>query len=447
MRTKILGGMILVILFMGCAGLSPRALKPVPPPTREPLMEKAEEDTVKEISLSPVEKEPLPSFNFEEADLKGALETVAKAFGVRIITPAQIKGSVTLSLQGVGLEEILDGLLRERGYGFLQEGNLIRVVLPNERITKVFRLQNLDPVEVAERLSQISETCSVSPEPRSRSLIVTDTYAGIERFERVIKELDHPLTEVIIKAEIMEITLNDERKLGLTGSLNWKKGNDSIDLRSPFSLGGTGLLLTYGRITDKELNLTLQAIQDQTEAQILSSPRVVTLDGQEAKILVGERVPYVKTSTETGSGALMQEVEFQDVGIELRVTPLVAGETIVLQVHSEVSEVLDKLVQGVPRIGTREADATVSVPDGETVVMGGLLKEGKKRMTHKIPLLGDLFLLKWLFRGENQEKAKTELIIFLTPHILTQERMIGMSREREEIKRRIGAEKSNLLYR
>ncbi len=105
------------------------------------------------------------------------------------------------------------------------------------------------------------------------------------------------------------------------------------------------------------------------------------------------------------------------------------------------------MVQGVPRIGTREADATVSVPDGETVVMGGLLKEGKKGMTHKIPLLGDLFPLKWLFRNEDQEKLKTELIIFLTPHILTQEGMKGMSQRREEIKRRLEVGEPSLLYR
>jgi len=440
-------GVTLAILFMGCAGFPPKPPRQMPTTIHRPLAKMAQKDTVQEPLPTPVERDSLPSFNFVGADLRGALRTVAKTFGVRIIIPPQIRGSVTLSRQKAGLEEILDSLLGEGGYGYLQEGDLIRVVSPEERITEVFRLQNLDPEEVAEKLSQISQTCSVLPEPRSRSLIISGTYADIKRSEKILANLDHPLKEVIIKAEIMEVTINDERKLGLTGSLNWKKGNDSIDLRSPFSLGGTNLLLTYGRITDKELNLTLQAIQDQTKAQILSSPRVVTLDGQEAKILVGERVPYVKTTTETGSGAVMQEVEFQDVGIELRVTPFVAGGTIVLQVHSEVSEVLDKLVQGVPRIGTREADATVSVPDGETVVMGGLLKEGKKGMTHKIPLLGDLLPFKWLFRNEDREKLKTELIIFLTPHILTQEGMRGMSQRRDEIKRRFDVGESNLLYR
>jgi general secretion pathway protein D len=185
-----------------------------------------------------------------------------------------------------------------------------------------------------------------------------------------------------------------------------------------------------------QIELMLRALRGSSYSELLSKPRIVTLNGEEAKMLVGERVPYVKASTATATGNVLQEVEFVDVGILLKVTPRIIAEEnmVIIDVQPEVSEVLDKTIQGVPRIGPREAKTRVAVKNGETVIIGGLIKKDKLWADSGTPLLEKIPLINLFFKNRTDSKSERELIVFITPHILTKEHYDIMKVEHKSAK-------------
>jgi hypothetical protein len=160
----------------------------------------------------------------------------------------------------------------------------------------------------------------------------------------------------------------------------------------------------------------LDALIQANKAHVLASPSITTLNGKEARIIIGERYPYFeKTQTTTGT---IQSTKFADIGTTLRVVPRVSPDGwITMTVHPEVSSLTAALDAG-PRISTREADATIRVKDGETIVIGGLIRREDNRINGKMPIIGDIPLLGWLFKKSSADLSTTELVVFITPRIV-----------------------------
>ena len=436
---------IIIFIFLGCAG-SAGNIGGVPEIHIDPPDEVSPRQG--EVSSESEGEELRLSFDFKGADLSKVLMVLANEYNVEISLDKELTDKVTLSLRDVTLDEALETILPPKGYYYIREGERIQVTDGSRRVTRAFPLHYADAEELADILSELNKEAFIKADPRTNTLIITDQLLNIKNLQSIIKDLDVKIPEIMIEAEMIEISIEDKIKLGTELGIDWQKGSQSVHAQSPFILDPTGVLITYGTLNPVQLRATLEALREKTRAQLLSSPRIVTLDGQEAKILVGERVPYVRRSAETAAGGFLQEVEFVDVGIKLKVTPRVSRDqtTIIIDVHSEVSEVLDKVVQGVPRIATQEATTRVAVKDGETVVIGGLMRDNRSRTENKIPIIGDIFLFGWLFKRKEDANSRKELIVFITPHILKDENLSKMHQDRERIKKRLKSKKEWIIF-
>ena len=264
---------------------------------------------------------------------------------------------------------------------------------------------------------------------RTNKLVVTDLPEKVKEIEKVINAFDEKTRQVLIDAKIVQVELNDKFQAGI----DWKAVFKDFTVQQTLSAG----LTTGGKITlatlvfGKDRN-TLDALMDflstTGKTNIISSPRVTALDGQEAKIMVGTKEAYITATTitpATGAVTTAESVNFVDVGIQLYVTPTINKEGyVVMKIRPVVSSVGSRIKttaspDGVPIVKTSEAETSILVKDGMTIVMGGLMEDKVSKNMTKIPVLGDIPVLGFVFRNTNNEVKKTELVIFLTPTIIS----------------------------
>jgi type II secretory pathway component GspD/PulD (secretin) len=197
-----------------------------------------------------------------------------------------------------------------------------------------------------------------------------------------------------------------------------------VNVKAVFDILGStdpGSRIVSGVLDQDSYTATLQILQTLTKINLLSSPRITTLDNEEAKILVGASVPYKTVDTREENGAIrtFEKVTIVDVGVKLFVTPSINEDGFVtLRIRPEVSTVTG-YSEGIPIVEKSETETSVMVRDGVTIVIGGLIKDEHRKIRNSIPLLGSIPILGIPFRSTHDSVAKTELVIFLTPHIIT----------------------------
>jgi len=387
---------------------------------------KTDSDTISDFKIT---------MNFIDARLTDVLKIIAKEFKANLVIPNDNSSRVTVYLNDVTLHEALDMILSSLDYSYLKKGQKFFILKNSERISHIYKLKYAHSLDVKQILEGMSQDAYIASDELTNTVIVTDKLGNLKTYDEVIASLDAFQPSVLIEAEIYEVSLDNVRDIGIEWTTNYEKNNSQFVAQSPVSTSITNLFLSYKNLNAPQIELMLKALQSNTESHLLSSPRIVTMNNQEAKILVGERVPYVKASTATAAGAVMEEVEFVDVGILLKVTPRIVLEEgmVFIDVQPEVSEVMDMEVQGVPRIGTREAQTRVAVSDGETVVIGGLIRKDKVKSNTAIPFLEKIPLLNIFFKNRSDTYIKRELIVFITPHILTREHYLEMTTDRHEL--------------
>ena len=360
---------------------------------------------------------------FRNARVGDILRVLAENYGANLAVAGEIDDQVTVNLQGMDLESALDALLDGTKWTWRREGRdgkVFRVLPESTPVTEVFGLRYTNAAQLAQVLAAQVMGVTVSAESHSNSLIASGPLSLVREVGWLVDSVDRFRSQVSIRAEMVEVTLanEDTRGVDLTAlisgsdadgglSTSWSEGTEPIDLNVTTIRG------------DLNIGAVMNLIREEREARLLSSPEITTLDNQPARVHVGERVPYQRATIETQTGATLAEVEFIDVGVKLDVTPTISGDGLLyLQIHCEVSEVLDQSVQNVPRIGTREADTRVLVRHGDTVVIGGLMKDNVVDITKKVPILGDIPLLGMLFRRDSKRTEKTEFLVFIRPLIL-----------------------------
>jgi len=281
------------------------------------------------------------------------------------------------------------------------------------------------------------------PEEKPRFFVVTDVSSMIENITQLVSQLDIKPQQIYIDATIVEVNSKVVQNLGIKWSGEIKATGATREEPYPFKdpMGGIPVF-TYGSISFSELSAQLQVLETKGAANILSNPRIMVLDNHEAVIIAGERYPIMTTTREessTGGGASYFTGEldhYEPIGVSLRVIPHVIGEQINMIIHPEVTSLGDDVTSGsgegaltLPRINTREADTNVTVKSGETIVIGGLLQKSKEENVYKIPFLGDIPLLGYLFKRTEKNPSKLDLLIFITPRIITEEESVKFSEE------------------
>lgn len=299
--------------------------------------------------------------------------------------------------------------------------------------TKIFQLNHAKTEDIAEKIKGLLTDGAgiVIKDDETNSLIVSARAGSLNKIEGLINAFDKKQTEVFIEAKIIQVVLNDEHKLGIEWEalvngyhgLNIKENLDVIQVADKFGRMGIGVLSTDG------YSIIIESLESIGETNILSNPRIIAVNKQEAKILVGSTEPYVTSTTTTpsaGPATTAESVNFIEVGVKLFATPIIHDDGfITMKIKPEVSSVTRNVVTAnnntIPVVETSQAETTVIIKDNSTIMIGGLIKDESIGMKKQIPVLGQLPVLGGFFRNEEQMKRKTEIVIFLTPRIISGE--------------------------
>jgi len=397
------------------------------------------------------------SFDFRDADIRNVFRILSFKSGVNIVAGPEVTGLVTMKLDDVPWKQALEVILETYGYAYEKRGTIISVttieILKQRREnkmllaeqesleTKVFVLSFGKASEIVASIGKMkSQRGSVNYDERTNSVIATDISSRLELMEGIVATLDSTTPQVLIEAKIIETNLDDSENLGIDWTTKATLSGSSRPHSFPFKIGATenrfgGPIpvpqvsatdngVSYGTLGFNEFQVVLEILKSRTDTNILSNPKIVTLDNKPATIKVGTKHPIPDFGANSETGALQTTgIRYENIGINFTVTPHVNNDTFVtLELTPEVSEVTGtRSFQGidVPLISTEEVSTNVMVKSGDTLVIAGLITDKLVDIKKKLPILGDIPLLGLIFSKTTKTITKTDLIIFITPHIIT----------------------------
>lgn len=288
---------------------------------------------------------------------------------------------------------------------------------------------------------------TVIADPNTNSLIVVTNPENEQTIRSILEQLDRIPEQVMIETMIIEATLDKSSQFGV----EWKFAHKNIfgtsaagDAEQNFGLEGANPPLQGFRysLTSGDLTAFINLLRTDNKFQVLSTPRIFTSNNVQAEINISQRVPYVLSTREDPNGNLTFNYAFEDVGIILTVTPRITRDgTVTMDITQTANDLQGFTSFNAPIINQRSAQTTVSVKDGETIILGGIIRNTVTASVKKVPLLGDIPLLGELFRSTSKQDVKTELLVFLTPRIVRDPAEAAKLREDEEKRLSAGVKK------
>lgn len=304
-----------------------------------------------------------------------------------------------------------------------------------------------------------------SIDPETRRVVTIADEETLKHIQEVLKNLDRPKPQVLIKVVFLEVTRNNASDIGIEGGWGGEMGDgtrgafaNAFGMSALNSAAGTNALVNaFGQpvrsfsptppgaglyqVLSQDYQVTLRAIAQAGKAKVLSRPSVLARNNQPATITVGQSVPLIDSVRYDNFGNAINSIRYEDVGVILRVTPFITQDGMVeMIIQPEISsidsstEVAISADATAPVINVRAADTVAVTPDGQTVIIGGLMSEAKASSESKIPVLGDIPLLGNLFKRRTRLGNTTELLIFLTPHIVAAPTELAAVSDREREK-------------
>jgi type IV pilus assembly protein PilQ len=420
-------------------------------------------------------------FNVKDIDIKNLLGAIAEISKKNIIVADDVRGTVTIKLRNVPWDQALDIILKSKGLGREDIGNIIRVApietlraeqkaaaeaYKNRQATEPLKVR-LIPVNyakaealTAQLKDALTERGTVSVDSRTNTLIVKDVQEALLRAEGIVRNLDTQTPEVLIEARIVEAATSFARSAGIqwggnvnlaptfgnptglifpnilavagaaddpgaptTGLQGVSTPNFAVNMPAPIGLNnGGGLGFVFGSAGGAaNLNLRLSAAENSGTIKTISSPRVVTVDNVDASISQGVSIPFSQTS------AAGVTTSFIEARLELRVTPHVTQEgSIQMRINATNNQPNPQLTgsNGQPSISRREARTEVLVRDGETTVIGGIYTRRNSEAWNEVPVLSKIPVLGWLFKKKAVTDDRTELLVFITPRIVNRSQSV-----------------------
>ncbi len=393
------------------------------------------------------------SLNLDNVPVAQVVEMLAAQHQLNVVFADQVKGNVSVSLKDVAVKDALTAVLLPVGAHFIVEDDLLIVKpfasrTPADLRIKVFQLQYWDATDMARTIKPLlSDRGKVEvlvagenqkdAVKRADVLVIQDYRQNIEKVAEVIARLDKPVPQIHIEVRLVETNLGAERRIGLNLPTEITVKSTGAENTLPYQnlQGTTNTLealsgwyelpanvgkLNLGILSVSELQATLSALAKDDNTRLVSSPSVIAMNNRKAVIKIGTSVPIPQVSR--GISGDLFSYEEKEVNMYLEVIPRInENHSITMQVHPILEEIVGYVGPSdfpQPIISRREVQTQVMVADSQTVVIGGLIKENTIETVRKVWLLGDVPLLKYLFRHKQKQKQKTNLLIFITPRII-----------------------------
>lgn len=401
-----------------------------------------------------ITNEGMISLDFREADIKNVLQILAYKSGVNIVTSPDVTGIITIRLNEVPWKQALDVILKTNGFAYDQKGNIITVTTVEDMkkkredallladqeplTTETFTLNFGKASDIIASIEKMkSDRGSINFDERTNMIIITDIAPKIEVMAGVIEKLDTTTPQILIEAKIVETNFNDQENLGIDWVTKASVAGSARPTIYPFTTTTSSKYapdaipaategFTYGTLNFSTLSAVFELLKTKTDTNILSQPRIMTLDNQPAQIIVGEQYP-IPTYTYNEEQARLQVSgwEYKDIGIIFDVTPHVNSTGYVtLEIEPKITAISTFVTvenTSLPRLSNESAKTIVLVKDGDTVVIAGLVKSKTIEIRKKTPLLGDIPIIGLAFQKKEDAIDKQDLMIFITPHVITPE--------------------------
>lgn len=396
------------------------------------------------------------TLEFADADIRKIFQLIAEVSNLNILVGDDVSGTISIKLVNVPWDQALDVILETKGLGMKRVGNIV-LIKPKEKIvsladeelaatrayertlelrTRIFDINFASVTDVAGQFQSFkSERGTISVDNRTNRVIVTDVEPAIEKMANLLKALDIPEKQVLIEARIVEASSSFAQDLGIQWGIHYRDASASTlginSLNTGFggivtnvapstgfpaaSAAGGALGLSFGKLTSNiQVDLRLSAAAQNGQVKIISTPKVVTLNNKSAKISQGQMIPY---STVSAEGT---KTEFVEAALTLEVTPHITADGNVSMKIKATNNSAGSAATGVaPPINKKEATTELLVQSGETTVIGGIYVDTDTNTDSGVPFLMDIPILGWLFKSNNQQKTKSELLIFITPKIVS----------------------------
>jgi type IV pilus assembly protein PilQ len=396
------------------------------------------------------------TLEFADADVRKIFQLIAEVSNKNILVGDDVSGTISIKLVNVPWDQALDVILQTKGLDKKEDGNIM-IIRPAGKIASIAdeelaarrayertlelrtRLFDINYASVSDVAGQFntykSERGTISLDSRTNRVIVNDVSPAIEKMASLLRELDIPEKQVLIEARIVEATSSFTQDLGIQWGIHHKDGSASFlginSLDSGFggiitnvaptsgfqaaSAAGGAMGMSFGKLTNNiQIDLRLSAAAEAGQVKIISTPKVVTLNNKAAKISQGQMIPY---STVSAEGT---KTEFVEAALTLEVTPHITSNGAVSMKIKATNNSAGSAATGVaPPINKKEATTELLVQNGETTVIGGIYVDTDSVTDSGVPFLMDIPLLGWLFKSNNQKKSKSELLIFITPKIVS----------------------------
>ncbi len=438
--------------------------------------------------LAKATRERLVTLDFNNVDLPVFVKFVSEITGKNFVIDERVRGKVTIySPSRIPVDKVYQvflSVLSLKGLAASPVGEVVQILpaneVPPDRSINVYYLENANAEEMAKLLAglvtraaapgvraptagargagEFEGAVQIIPDKPTNALIITASESDYTMLKEVIRKLDVKRRQIYVEAVIIEVGQDRLKELGTQIGVagGYQTGNQQVTVlggfnEDPASL--VGLTNVPGiDLSPVNVRLLLKALQSVTDANVLSTPQLLATSNQKARIVVGQNVPFPSSSSQTPGGLTQRQITRQDVGVTLEITPeALEGNRVRMDVRQEISTVTETpqqvLIDLGPTTNKREASTSVVVENHQTVVIGGLIRDDLTKVESKVPLLGDIPLLGWFFKFRSWRSVKTNLLIFLTPHVLLDAHEIDQIRQQksDDLRRAMMTDESNEL--
>lgn len=390
--------------------------------------------------LSSQFKKPV-TLEFRDASLKMVFEALSRTSGINILLDKDVRPDLKTSIfvKGVSVEDTIDLILMQNDLEkkiindntvFVYPDSLQKNKDYQELKVRSFHLVNADAKQMESMIKTLLKTKDIFINEKTNSVVIRDTPAAIRLAEKMIADQDVPDPEVMLEVEVLEVTQSRLSQLGIA----WP---NKLTLTAT-GAGQTPTLTELRRInsnsilTSPAMSLTLDAMLQDTDTNILANPRIRARNHEKARIMIGDRVPVITnavTPVSTGTPVVTGSVQYLDVGLKLEVEPDIHPDNeVAIKINLEVSNIAKEVPNAVSgtlayQVGTRNASTLLQLKDGETQILAGLIDNEDRKTANKVPGLGDFPVLGRLFSTHGDNKTKTEIVLSITPHIVGRTRL------------------------